>query len=79
MHVNLSKQTLRDEPGEPALIQQIMCTADISSAGMTVQFLLRAGRSGAQNQGGKNIKGFVTFRHSSMLLRKKTEGSGSSF
>lgn len=66
MHVNLSKQTLRDEPGEPALIQQIMCTADISSAGMTVQFLLRAGRSRAQNQGGKILKNllgqrFVTF------------------
>lgn len=33
MHINLSKQALTDELGEPALTQQIMCTADISSTG----------------------------------------------
>lgn len=37
MHINLSKQTLADELGEPGLIQQITCTADISSTGVTAQ------------------------------------------
>lgn len=41
MHINLSKQALSDEPGEPALTQQIMCTADVSSPGVTAQLSSR--------------------------------------
>lgn len=44
MHINLSRQALTDELGEPALTQQIMCTADISSMGV---------RLGSQNQGAR--------------------------
>lgn len=58
MHVNLSKQTLRDELREPALIQQITCTADISSAGMTVQFF-QSWKVRSPEPRRENIKEFV--------------------
>lgn len=59
MHVNLSKQTLRDELGDPALIQQIMCTADISSSGMTVQFFAQSWKVRRPEPRRENIKEFV--------------------
>lgn len=73
MHINLSKQTLTDELGEPGLIQQIMCTTDISSSGVTAQFPEPRREILKRNLLGQR---FVTliFGHPSTILITKKEG-----
>lgn len=61
MHINLSKQALTDELGEPALTQQIMCTADLPRSDGAA---LGAGRLASNNQAGEAPTGCFIFQSS---------------